>query len=71
MEEIGRILLVVGLLIAGMGLFLVLFDRVSWFGSLPGDIYYEGDNVTFYFPLTTSLIISLLLSLLLLFIQRM
>jgi len=71
MEGIGRILLIVGLLIAGMGVFLVLFDRVPWFGSLPGDIYYESDSFSFYFPLATCLIISLVASLILFLVQRM
>jgi len=51
-----------GLLIAGVGLFWLLGPSVPWLGKLPGDIAIERENVRFYFPLTTCLLLSLLLS---------
>ena len=57
---LGRILLVIGLVIAGIGLFLIFM----------GDFFWHGKNVSFYFPLATSILVSLILSLILWFIHR-
>ncbi len=59
----GRVLLVLGLFLAGVGLVWMLAPSVPWLGRLPGDIRVERGNTRFYFPLTTCLLISLLLSL--------
>jgi hypothetical protein len=56
-------LLVLGLVIAGVGLIWILAPSVPWLGRLPGDIRIEGENYRFYFPLTTCLLLSVLLSL--------
>ncbi|MDH3383109.1 MAG: DUF2905 domain-containing protein [Deltaproteobacteria bacterium] len=64
MASLGKILLVSGLVLAGMGLLLLLFDKVGWVGRLPGDIIVRRKNVTFYFPLATSVLISVVLTLL-------
>jgi len=58
---------VIGLLIAGLGLAMML--GVPLF-RLPGDFYIKRDNVTFYFPLTTSIILSILLTLLFALFRR-
>ncbi|MCC6367915.1 MAG: DUF2905 domain-containing protein [Bryobacterales bacterium] len=64
MEGLGRSLVILGLLIAGVGLLLMLGGRLPFrIGRLPGDIVYKGKNTVFYFPLMTSLLISLALSL--------
>lgn len=63
-SQVGRILIVLGLLLAGVGGLLYLFGRVPGLGRLPGDIYYEGDGFSFYFPITTSILLSVVLSLL-------
>ena len=67
MSELGKLLIIFGLLIALAGVVLVLWGRLplAWFGPLPGDITFKGKNITFYFPLATSLLISIVLSLLL------
>ena len=62
MPSLGKSLIVVGLLIALIGLILTLAGRIPWIGRLPGDIYVKRENFTFYFPLATSIIISLVLS---------
>ena len=68
MTDLGKILVVVGLLMALVGA-VVWFGGgkgwFSWFGRLPGDIRAGNDNVRFYFPLATSIIISVVLTLLL------
>lgn len=65
MTSIGKLLIVVGLLIAGLGVLMLLAGRVPWIGRLPGDIYIRRGNWSFYFPLATSLIVSLVLTLIL------
>ena len=64
MASLGKILLVFGLVLAGMGLLLLLFDKTGWVGRLPGDILIRRKNFTFYFPLATSILISIVLTLL-------
>lgn len=63
MESIGRTLVVAGLVIAGFGALLMLSGKVPWIGKLPGDILIERKNFSFHFPLATSILVSLLLSL--------
>jgi hypothetical protein len=62
MSDIGKLLVVFGLLIAGVGLVLVFAGRIPWLGRLPGDIYVQRGNWTFYFPLATSLLVSVVLT---------
>lgn len=65
MNDLGKSLIVVGLLIALVGVVLLLAGRVPWLGRLPGDIYIQRGNWSFYFPVVTSLVVSVLLTLLL------
>ncbi|MBI4632990.1 MAG: DUF2905 domain-containing protein [Deltaproteobacteria bacterium] len=71
-SALGRILLVIGLILAGLGILLVLAAKLHlpWIGRLPGDFLFRGRNVTFYFPLATSLIVSIILSLILWLVNR-
>jgi Protein of unknown function (DUF2905) len=62
MADLGRTLLVVGGVLALVGVLLLLGSRVPGLGRLPGDIVYRKGNVTFYFPLVTSILLSLLLT---------
>jgi uncharacterized protein HemY len=62
--SLGKVLIIIGLVIAGIGILLVLSPKVPWIGKLPGDILIKKDNFRFYFPLTTCIIISLILTLL-------
>lgn len=66
----GRILIVVGLVIAGIGLVMVFAGKIPWLGRLPGDFLFRGKNFSFYFPMTTSILISVILTLVLWFINR-
>jgi hypothetical protein len=71
MAGMGRLLVVAGLLLAGIGLLLILGDKLPFrIGRLPGDIVWKGKNTTFYFPLMTSILLSVLLSLVLWLIGR-
>ena len=65
----GWMLLILGLVIAGVGLVWILAPSIPWLGRLPGDIRIERENVRFYFPLVTCLLLSLFLSLVLWLIQ--
>lgn len=69
---LGRYLILLGVVIALVGALLVVFERVPGLriGRLPGDIYIERENWRFYFPLMTSVLISLVLSLILWFFSR-
>lgn len=63
-EQLGRVLLVVGLVVAGVGLLLLLADEVG-LGRLPGDLVWEGENWTVYVPLGWMVLLSVLLTLVL------
>ncbi|HYR69315.1 MAG TPA: DUF2905 domain-containing protein [Candidatus Dormibacteraeota bacterium] len=67
---IGRTLLVLGIVIALVGLLLIFVPRVPWLGRLPGDFSFGGENWRVYIPLGTSLLISLVLSLVLWLFNR-
>jgi hypothetical protein len=67
---IGRILIVIGLVVAGVGLAMVFAGKIPFLGKLPGDFLFRGKDFSFYFPLTTSILISVILTLILWFINR-
>lgn len=60
---LGKMLVLLGVFIVLIGLFLMVGDKIPWVGRLPGDIVIKKEKVTFYFPLTTSILISLLITL--------
>jgi H+/Cl- antiporter ClcA len=69
--DIGKLLIFVGIAIVIAGAALMLLGRANIpLGRLPGDILYRGKNTTFYFPLATSLLLSVVLSILLYVIAR-
>ena len=71
LDSFGRLLLVVGVLIAVIGVALMLGARIPWLGSLPGDISYERGNTRFYFPIVTSIVVSILLTVVLNMVFRL
>ena len=72
MTDIGKMLVLLGLLIVAAGVVLMLLGKTSLpLGRLPGDILCRGKHTTFYFPLATSILLSIVLSLLLSLIGRM
>ncbi|WP_243372999.1 DUF2905 domain-containing protein [Geotalea sp. SG265] len=70
MNGIGKALIYMGLIIAAIGVVVTFADKLPWLGRLPGDIHIKRENFTFYFPLATSIIISVLLSLILWLFRR-
>jgi formate hydrogenlyase subunit 3/multisubunit Na+/H+ antiporter MnhD subunit len=64
---VGKLLVLVGLVIAGIGLLIMLGLPI---GRLPGDIVVRRDNFSFYFPITTSIVLSIILTLLLTLFRR-
>ncbi len=69
-ESLGKILLIMGGLIAAGGLLFLLFGRLG-LGRLPGDIVVRRENFTFYFPIATTLVLSIVLTLLINFLRRL
>jgi hypothetical protein len=70
MGDLGKLLIIFGAVLVGVGLLLTLVGKIPWLGRLPGDIYYKSDHVTFYFPVVTCLIVSVALSLLFYLFRR-
>jgi DUF2905 family protein len=71
MADVGKLLVVLGIVIATAGLVFMLLGRTNLpLGRLPGDILYRGKHTTFYFPLATSILLSVVLSLVLYLISR-
>ncbi len=70
MPSLGKSLIIIGLIIAAVGVLLSLAGRIPWLGRLPGDIYIKRENFTFYFPLATSIIVSVVLSLIMWLLRK-
>ncbi len=71
MASLGRLLIVAGLALAAAGVLLTFAGRLPFkLGRLPGDIFVQGKHSTFYFPLATCLILSLLFSLVMWIVRR-
>ncbi len=71
MEHVARYLIIFGIVLVALGGVLLLAGNLPWLGRLPGDFAFKGKRVPFYFPLTTSIILSIVLTVLLnLFIRR-
>jgi len=71
MSDLGKMLVLAGAVVIVAGITLMLVGRANIpLGRLPGDIVYRGKNTTFYFPLATSILISVVLSVVLYLIGR-
>lgn len=70
MANLGRMLMVMGTMILIIGALLAFGSRIPWLGRLPGDIVVERKNFSFYFPLATSIVISVVLSLLMMLFRK-
>jgi hypothetical protein len=72
MVEFGRLLAMLGVALVVIGGIVILLGRTGLpLGRLPGDFLYRGKNTTFYFPLASSILLSVVLSIVLLLIGRM
>lgn len=70
MSDLGKILVITGLVLAGIGALLWSGIGRGWLGKLPGDINYTKGNFSFHFPIITCLLVSLVLTLLLWLFRR-
>ncbi|HNU85314.1 MAG: DUF2905 domain-containing protein [Pseudomonadota bacterium] len=68
--DFGKTLIVIGLVIAIVGVLIAMGGKIPWIGRLPGDFTVKGERFTVYFPLATSILISVVLSLLFWFIGK-
>jgi hypothetical protein len=69
MSQLGRMLLVAGLVLAGIGVLLMFGERLG-LGKLPGDLMWKRKNTTVHFPIMTSLVVSVVLTVILNLILR-
>jgi hypothetical protein len=70
MSDLGRLLIVIGLIMVAVGAVFLLAPKIPWLGRLPGDFSFKRGNVSFYFPLGTCILISVILTLLMYLFRR-
>jgi hypothetical protein len=70
-SDTGKWIVLTGVIVVVIGLIIYFFhDKLTWLGHLPGDIRIENDNFRFYFPVTTMIILSLVLSFIIFIIRK-
>jgi NAD/NADP transhydrogenase beta subunit len=62
-QELGKYLIILGIIIAAIGAIILFWGKIPFLGKLPGDIKIEKENFTFYFPIVTSIALSIILTL--------
>ncbi len=70
MTEIGKLLLILGIILSIMGLIFIFGSKVPGLGRLPGDIFIKKENITFFFPIVTCILISIIVTLILSLFRR-
>jgi len=70
MTEIGKLLLILGIILSIMGLIFIFGSKVPGLGKLPGDIFIKEGNITFFFPIVTCILISIIVTLILSLFRR-
>ena len=70
MSDLGRLLILIGVILVVVGAAFLLAPKIPWLGKLPGDISYKRGNFSFYFPLGTCILISIILTLILYLFRR-
>jgi len=71
MGDIAKIIILLGVFLVVIGVILLFIGKVPFLGKLPGDVLIKKEHFTFYFPLATSIIISILISLILYLIGKL
>ena len=69
-SEIGKALIVIGIGVLFVGLMLTFHDKIPLFGKLPGDIFIKKGNFSFYFPIMSMIIISVIISLIFMLFRK-
>lgn len=69
-QPLGKILIIIGLFIIILGILFLFVGRIPWIGRLPGDIVIERKNINIYIPITTSIILSILLTIIFWFLSK-
>lgn len=69
-NSFAKILIILGAIMLSLGIFLLLMGKLPFFGKLPGDIYIRRGNFTFYFPIITSLLLSIIITLIVNLLMR-
>jgi uncharacterized protein HemY len=70
MGNLAKTLIYLGLILVVLGVIIALAGKLPWLGHLPGDIYVQRERFTFYFPLATCILISVIITLVLYFLRR-
>jgi hypothetical protein len=70
MSDLARVLIIIGVILVIVGAVLLLAPKIPWLGRLPGDISFKRGNFSFYFPLGTCILISIILTLILYLFRR-
>lgn len=67
---LGKVLIIIGVIFIVAGVVMVYFQKIPFFGKLPGDIFVKKGNSSFYFPIATSILISIVLTLIFYLISK-
>ncbi len=70
MVDFGKLFIFIGLLLVVIGIVFIVGNKIPFIGKLPGDIAIERNNFNFYFPITTCIVISIILSLIFWFLGK-
>ena len=71
MKTLGVMLLIMGCAMTIIGLAMLVAPKIPWLGHLPGDIHCQGKNTSFHFPLTTCIVVSVVLTIVLNIVMRL
>lgn len=69
-NSVGKMLLLFGIVLIVVGGIFMFSGKIPWIGRLPGDIYIQKKNFSFFFPITTSIILSIVISIILILLRR-
>ncbi len=70
LNSIGKLLMLFDVILFALGGIFILGGKLPWLGRLPGDVYIQKKNFTFFFPITTSILISIIISVIFILLRR-